>query len=155
MSSKLIFRLTETHEINKKDFFARWLIWQPQWHFLLISLCLSDIFNQHFLHIWLVFSWLSLELRDVAPTPKWDLQTKFFVFSLTSHWNFLSYAKLTISIAINVPKACLIMNELTSNGTKKEKKFLYWPIWMTIYNKLCWSDLFDREPRDLLLWSIY
>lgn len=53
--------------------------------------------------------------------------------------------KLTISIAINVPKACLIMNELTSvarwskqeRGRERERSFLYWPIWMTIYNKLC------------------
>lgn len=96
-------------------------------HFLLILLG-SDIFNQHFLHIWLMFFSSLLPQNTARRLPSNSKNVRnFFQFS---------YMKLTISIAINVPKACLIMNELTSVGVK-EKPSLYWPIWMTIYNKLC------------------
>lgn len=101
---------------------AAWLIHML---FLLISLVRGDIFNQHFLHNWLVFSWES----RVKPRPKEDSRIAIGISS---------YAKSTISIAINVPKACLIMNELTSARSEWERATDSLLTNLNdIYNKLC------------------
>ena len=76
-------------------------------------------------------------------------------------------AKLTISIAINVPKACLIMNELTSDGDwmrekdGNRKKFFFidqfeWQFTTNCIKRFIWS----RAARlafmvNLLGWRIF
>jgi hypothetical protein len=96
-------------------------------------------FNQHFMHIWLMSS------RKQHTKPKRAHAS--YVFPR----NFLHIlAKLTISIAINVPKACLIMNELTSNGDwmrekdGKRKKFFFidqfeWQFTTNCVKRFIWS----------------
>lgn len=81
----------------------------PVWLISLALECPATFLIEHFLHIWLVL------LAEIAARSH-NAKKRFDAGNVEECLALLFFPlrwKLSISIAINVPKACLIMNELT------------------------------------------